>query len=334
MEPILDAHGHLGDILYANGGDLIGRAGVEKEDVFDPASRAEERLHRGARWLARISYRLLSRQITRGERARNATATLENFAQSLDEAGISHAVCLPIPPHVCFDDLMKAREGDARIVPFTGVDYTRDESGAFVDPGPALAADVAAGARGLKLHPIIQKVPLTSAETRSAVQAFEPHGLPVLFHSGISSYYLGAERVREDPRLGAIRYGAELARDFPGVRFIAGHAGLMQVDEVMQLLAPLPNVFVDTSFQSPERVQELVAAFGAERVLFASDWPYGNRPPALAIVREACRGDRGLERRILFDNAAELLGITATAAAGLPSPPGAISDGAGDRRQR
>ncbi len=77
----------------------------------------------------------------------------------------------------------------------------------------------------------------------------------------------------------------------------------------MQLLAPLPNVFVDTSFQSPERVRQLVAAFGAERVLFASDWPFGNRPPALAIVRAACRGDRGLERRILFENAAELLGI-------------------------
>ncbi|MDP6979418.1 MAG: amidohydrolase family protein [Myxococcota bacterium] len=309
MEPILDVHGHLGDILHANGGDLIGRVGVEKEDVFDPAAQAEQRLHRGSARLARISYRLLSRQITRAERARNATATLENFSQSLDEAGISHAVCLPIPPYLCFSDLAKAREQDGRIVAFTGVDYGRDESGALADPGPALAADVAAGARGLKLHPIIQKIPLTSAETRTAVRAFEPHALPVLFHSGISSYYLGAERVREEPRYGAIRYAAELVRDFPGVRFIAGHAGLMQVDEVMQLLAPLPNVFVDTSFQSPERVRQLVAAFGAERVLFASDWPFGNRPPALAIVRAACGGDRSLERRILFENAAELLGI-------------------------
>jgi predicted TIM-barrel fold metal-dependent hydrolase len=57
------------------------------------------------------------------------------------------------------------------------------------------------------------------------------------------------------------------------------------------------------------RVRQLIDAFGPERVLFASDWPYGNRAPALAIVREACRGDHALERRILFSNAAELLRI-------------------------
>jgi predicted TIM-barrel fold metal-dependent hydrolase len=309
MEPILDVHGHLGDILYRGGGELIGRLGVEKEAVFDPASLAESRLHRGNPLLARLFYRLLARQITRAERARNATATLENFSRSLDEAQISRAVCLPIPPHLTFRDLAQAREKDPRVVPFTGVDYTPGEDGAFPDPGPALTADVTAGARGLKLHPIIQRIPLTSAETRAAVEAFAAHGLPVLFHCGISSYYLGAERSREEPRYGAIPHAAELVRDFPGVRFIAGHSGLLQVDQVMELLAPLPNVSVDTSFQSPERVCQLVAAFGSERVLFASDWPYGNRLPALAIIREACRGDRGLERRILFENAAELLGM-------------------------
>ena len=54
-------------------------------------------------------------------------------------------------------------------------------------------------------------------------------------------------------------------------------------------------------------VRELMATFGPEKVLFGSDWPYGNRPPAVAIVKAACRGDRGLERRIFFENAAELL---------------------------
>jgi hypothetical protein len=314
MEPILDVHGHLGDILYPNGGELIGRLGVEKERVFDPASLAESRLHRDPLRLGGLVYRLLARQITRGERARNATATLENFGRSLDEARISHAVCLPIPPNLRFQDLAQAREKDARIVPFTGVDYTPSEDGAFRDPSAELAADVAAGARGLKLHPIIQKIPLTSPETRAALEAFAPYALPVLFHCGISSYYLGAERVKEEPRYGAIRDAAALVRGFPGVRFIAGHSGLLQVDQVMDLLAPFPNVFVDTSFQSPERVRQLIEAFGPERVLFASDWPYGNRPPALTIVREACRGDRGLERRILFENAAQLLGIDAAPA--------------------
>lgn len=321
MEPILDAHGHLGDILYADGGRLIGRLGVEKEAVFDPASWSERSLHRDPLRLGRAVYALLARQITRAERARNATATLENLSRSLDEAGVSHAVCLPIPPNVSFDDLADARRQDPRIVPFTGVDYTRREGGRLADPGAGLAADVAAGARGLKLHPIIQKVALTSTETRAAVESFAPHGLPVLFHCGISSYYLGAEEHREEPRYGAIDYAADLVRDFPSVRFIAGHAGLFEVDRVIELLAGFANVWVETSFQSPRRVRQLIEVFGPERVLFGSDWPYGNRPPALAIARLACRGDRGLERRILFENAAELLGIGAEGPPPAPTRP-------------
>jgi predicted TIM-barrel fold metal-dependent hydrolase len=53
----------------------------------------------------------------------------------------------------------------------------------------------------------------------------------------------------------------------------------------------------------------LISTFGPDRVLFGSDWPFGNRPPAVEIVKRACRGDKGLERRIFFENAAELLGV-------------------------
>jgi hypothetical protein len=81
------------------------------------------------------------------------------------------------------------------------------------------------------------------------------------------------------------------------------------VREVIQLLAGFPNVAVDTSFQSAATVRELIAAFGPERVLFASDWPFGNCSPALEIAKLACAGDAGLERRILFENAAERLKI-------------------------
>jgi predicted TIM-barrel fold metal-dependent hydrolase len=176
-----------------------------------------------------------------------------------------------------------------------------------VDPNAVLAADVAAGARGLKLHPIIQNRPLTSPQTLAFVEAFSPHGLPVLFHCGVSSYYLGKERAREQSRYGEIRYAAELVKAFPRVHFIAGHAGLFQVRDVIGMLGHYRNVWVETSFQSVRTVRELIATFGPERVVFGSDWPWGNRSPALAIAKRACRGDRGLERRVLFENAAELL---------------------------
>ena len=302
LGPIIDVHGHLGDILYPDGGRLIEARGVVREPVRDPTALSEATLHRDPLGLARSGYRIFARAITRAERARNATATLENFGRSLDESGIGQAVCLPVPPNLSFGDLRRAVARDRRIVPFTGVDYTRDN-----DVESTLADDVAAGARGLKLHPIIQNRPLTSRPTREALEAFAPHHLPVLFHCGISSYYLGAERTRQGPAYGAVHYGACIVRDFPSIRFIVGHAGLFEVKKVMSLLAGAPNVWVDTSFQSVERVRQLIAAFGPERVLFASDWPYGNRAPALEIVQLACAGDRSLMRRILYENAAELL---------------------------
>jgi predicted TIM-barrel fold metal-dependent hydrolase len=304
VDPIIDAHGHLGDILYPGGGRLIDALGVEKKAVFDPTAVSEAWLHRDPLRLGRLGYGLFAAGITRAERARNATATLENFRRSLDEVGISHGVCLPVPPHVTFRDLQRAAGRDVGVIPFTGVDF-----GSEMDPGAVFAEEVRAGARGLKLHPIIQRTPLTSPKTLAAVEAFAPHGLPVLFHCGISSYYLGRERSRQEPRYGGVRYGAELARSFPRVPFIAGHAGLFQVKQVMRELGGLSNVWVDTSFQSVARVRALIDVFGPERVLFASDWPYGNRPPALEIARRACAGDRGLERRILFENAAQLLRI-------------------------
>ena len=302
MHRIIDAHCHLGDILEPGGGGLIERRGVVKQRVFDPVDLAERALHAGPVPLGKLLYRLGGRWVTRAERARNATATLENLTRSLDDNGISDTVVLPVPPYVRYDDLARAAAKEPRLLPFTGVDYTQD-----VDPAPALDADVEAGARGLKLHPIIQNVPLTSPRTRAAVDAFERHGLPVLFHCGISSYYLGRARARQRPRNGAIPDAVALVRDFPQVNFIAGHAGLFEVRDVMKLLAGFPNVAVDTSFQSAATVRELIGAFGPERVLFASDWPYGNRSPALAIAKSACAGDVGLERRILFENAAERL---------------------------
>jgi hypothetical protein len=97
---------------------------------------------------------------------------------------------------------------------------------------------------------------------------------------------------------------------FPGVKFIAGHAGLFEVGDVIELLGGFKNVSVDVSFQSPATIRRLVGALGAERVLYGSDWPWGSRITAIKAVKKACRGDRGLERRIFYENASELLRLS------------------------
>ncbi|MEW6443031.1 MAG: amidohydrolase family protein [bacterium] len=301
---IIDAHSHLGDILYPGGGAIIWKRGVKKKILFDLVTSSEWGLHtllsgrRGA-----IFYRLMLDSITRSERARNAAATLENMRKSMDQAGVQQTVCLPIPPYLTFEDLRKAAQQDPGIIPFTGVDFTR--SG---DVQASLAADVAAGARGLKLHPIIQKEPLNSRRTLEAAEAFAVHDLPVLFHCGVSSYYVGPEKIEKQVMAnGEVRYARELVSAFPKVSFIAGHSGLFQVEDVMDQLGPFRNVSVDVSFQSPASIRKLLDVFGPERVLYASDWPWGNRLPAVRSVQRACRGDSKLESLLFHDNAARLL---------------------------
>jgi hypothetical protein len=299
---IIDSHGHLGNILYPGGGGLIFRKGVRKRFVLDIATLSEWQMHAG---MPDALMKLLMDPITRGEHARNETATLENLRKSMDRAGVDKMVCLPVPPYVTFADLKRAAEIDPGVIPFTGVDFTRE-----YDVPAALCADVAAGAKGLKLHPIIQKEPLNGKRIFDAVEAFAPHGLPVLFHAGEFSYYLGAEKSRNQvPSYGAIHYARDLVAAFPKVAFIAGHAGMFQVGDVMGMLGGFSNVYVDITFQSPPTVRSLVEVFGPEKVLYGSDWPWGNHLPAIKIVRKACRGDRALENLIFRENAARLLGL-------------------------
>jgi uncharacterized protein len=306
---IIDIHTHLGDILNPGGGNLIDQKNIPKLG-FDMISFSEFLLHSGAThrfdaWLYEKTYNL----VTRASIARNATATLSNMQRSMDESGITWSACMPIPPYLTFEDLKTATEKEDRIIPFTGVDYT--SSAAADDLEAVFAADVAAGAKGLKLHPIIQRTPLTDARTLTAVEAFAVHRRPILFHCGISSYYIEPKlQTRKAAALGGIAYARELVAAFPDVAFIAGHAGLFQYRDVIELLSPFKNVMVDTSFQAVGHVRELIRAFGPERVMFASDWPFGNRPPAIRIIQKACRGDKALEHRIFYENAAGLLGIS------------------------
>ena len=299
--PIIDVHSHLGDILYPNGGELIYKENVSMPKMFDLQAFNEKGLNR-TYGLGALPYKLLGFWATKAERARNFTATLENMQRSLDEADVCYTVCLPIAPNVTYEDLAKARSLDSRIIPFTSIDFTLEGKAKI-----KVCKDMAEGAFGLKLHPIIQSRRLDDPMVLDVLQGYEKYNRPVLTHAGMSNYYLGAEYSRNIPENGKINYVEALIRTFPNIDFVVGHAGLFQVEEVMTRLKGLKNVWVDTSFQSPEVIRELVQTFGPERVMYASDWPYGYRLPHIKTVKVACRGDQALEELLFYENAKRLL---------------------------
>ena len=305
MEPIIDMHAHLGDICYPNGGALIAKKGIKKKWMFDIVSLSEWINHRFDDGEIDVDGWLYKKSVE-NVLERNFAATEENFKKSMVKNGITHSVVLPIPPRVTFDDLKKSAQKDPSIIPFSGIDFTRE-----YDVQAALDQDVRDGAKGIKLHPILQCEKLTSKRTFEAVEAFAMHDLPVVVHTGIGHYYLNEEDKKnlERPEYGEIRYFLELVRAFPKVKFVAGHAGLLQWLEIKDSAAVHKNLYIDCTFKGVKKVQELIDAFGPERVLFASDWPGGYRKPALRIMKKACKGDKYLEKRIFYENAAELLRI-------------------------
>jgi sugar phosphate isomerase/epimerase len=303
---IIDIHTHLGDILAPNGGDLIFRKGVRKQRVLDLVTVAEWGLYNTNPVSEWVLTTLFEDLVTKACRARNLTATLENCRLSMDQNGVEKSACMPVAPYVTFDDLKRAADADVSIIPFTTVDFSLNHEVEAV-----LKNHVAAGAKGLKLHPIIQQERLSSKRTLEVVEAFAPHDLPVLFHGGIQSYYLGKEKEeKQKPEYGDVKEAVKLSTAFPRVRFIVGHAGVLQYRDTIELFSGIKNVSVDVSFQSPKRIKELVKAFGAERVLYASDWPWGDRKTSIASVAKACEGDKSLERRIYYENAASLLKLS------------------------
>ncbi len=303
MTKIIDIHSHIGDNLHPNGGNIIDKTGIRRKKLLiDPIS-SFELFNYHSLGVGANTFKFFGKFMINAQAVRNASATLENTGRSLDKAGVDYTVCLPTSTHyVSFDEIKAASEKDKRIIPFTGVDHTKS-----YDYSKTFAKDVANGAKGLKLHPILQRTSLADKKTFEIVEVFASYNLPVLFHCGVSSYYWGQEKEMEQPELGNIIYAQKLVEAFPKVRFIAGHAGLFQVNDCIELLSGFKNVWVDTSFHNSSTIRRLIKAFGAEKVMFASDWPFGNRRTSIKTTRKACRQDKGLERRIFYENAAELL---------------------------
>jgi predicted TIM-barrel fold metal-dependent hydrolase len=302
---IIDAHSHIGNIIYEGGGEIIDAKGLKgKNRVLDTG-----RILAWLRWefgkkLKRPG-KLPRAAATYSGRQRISGASLENWQAALERSGVSRACCLPVPPNVTFEDLKKAKEVEDRVIPFTGVDF--DDMDGFHDK---LRQDVDQGACGMKIHPILQNVSPTDLRVYSVVEEFGRYGLPILFHTGETSYYFGDERKKENPEYGRMKLIERMVAETRGkADIILGHAGIFDFDHVIERMPLYPNVFVDTTFQSPRRIQALINAFGSERVVFGSDWPYGDVEPSIECVRLALaqESDKRVAERVFRDNIRQLV---------------------------
>lgn len=301
MKQIIDSHAHLGDILY--GKNITFKQNVRKRDHHNFLEMLESNMMLPPKEYETVDPAVLEESILNEEQARNATATLQNMQNSLNQNGISKIWVLPVLPHVGFEEILAASKMDERIVPFTCVDFDLGSKA-----GEKLLHDAANGAMGLKLHPVLQRKSLFSDEVSEALTVWEKTGKPVITHTYAYNYFHTEEKYRNAPEYGSNLDFLKLVERFPNINFVGAHSGGPFDFAQLWEGSHLKNLFVDTSFQSVTVVKEFIKRFGPTRVLFGTDWPWGTQRTPIKVVEEVCNGDLELESMIFYKNAENLLG--------------------------
>ncbi len=189
--------------------------------------------------------------------------TLEQLLSQLDRADARRACVFPLhdparkPSYSVPNDrvLGRAAESEGRLVPFCRL-----------DPAEAPLAEaercLAKGARGIKLHPRAQDFDFDGPEMDSVFGLAEDARVPILIHAGRGLPPLADGLV-------------ELALRHPGAVLILAHGAICDQGILTTRLADHPGVLYDMSCFFPIDVIELFARVPAERIVFASDPPYG-----------------------------------------------------------
>jgi predicted TIM-barrel fold metal-dependent hydrolase len=234
--------------------------------------------------------------------------TLEQLLTQLDRAEARRACVFALhdpdrkPAYRVPNDrvLAWARESEGRLIPFCRLDPTEEM---LAESERCLAA----GARGIKLHPRAQDFVFDRPEMDDLFGLAESAEVPILIHAGRGLPPL-ADRL------------VDLALRHPGAVLILAHGAICDQGILTTRLADHPGVLYDISCFFPLDVIELFARVPAERIVFASDPPYGLPATTLYMalrVAAQARLDEHATRAVLGGTMAALLdggGLPATGA--------------------
>ena len=217
------------------------------------------------------------------------------------QAGIDHFVVQSVatkPEQVHSINEFIAKEVAAFPQKLTGLGTLHPDS---KDMAGDIAHALELGLKGIKLHPDIQHFPLDDPRCRIIYESCQGK-IPILLHTGDNRFdFSNPNRL------------LPVLRDFPGLTVIGAHFGGYSIwQEAAAQLHGIPNFYVDcssTMFALPDaEVVELIRLYGADRVMFGTDYPMWSPVVELAHFQRLplTQEERAL---ILHKNAEAIFGI-------------------------
>jgi len=156
------------------------------------------------------------------------------------------------------------------------------------------------GLKGIKLHPDIQRFPIDDDRLFSVYDRLQGD-LPVLIHCGDTRFdYSHPRRLRH------------IINEFPRLQIIAAHlGGWSMFDTAFEYLKDTDCYFDISSsmmFLTPEQIKVYISGYGADRILFGSDFPFWDPQGEVeSFLRlELSKSD---QEKIAFRNALKILKV-------------------------
>lgn len=232
---------------------------------------------------------------------RTEDGRISTLVKEGSEAGISHYVIQSVattPSQVGSINEFIARTVKQSNGLMTGLGTLHPDT---EDVESAVDKIIELGLKGVKLHPDIQRFELDCKKSMHIFEVCEGR-LPMLLHTGDSRYdYSNYNRL------------IPVLEAFPKLQVIGAHFGGWSMwEEATEHIHKYENLIVDCSSSlyalSPETSVRLIRTYGADRVLFGSDYPVFTPTTEVKLFMNLDLAEEEREK-ILWDNAAKLFGI-------------------------
>lgn len=232
-----------------------------------------------------------------GQRQAGFDGVLDEVRTILDRGRIDRAVCASALPVAIWRRIFERSHPDdleARVFELAAAQNTELAELCATDPRLELAAGADAslpataqrdhlraliethGVRALKIHPALNFVMPSDPGFDPIYELAREAGLLVISHGGGAAEGL----YDSDVDFCAPENFAPVLERYPDVSFTVAHFAHPYVDELVQLAARFGSLLTDLSFVlgadllPGDALRDTIRAFGVERVLFGTDFPY------------------------------------------------------------